>query len=145
MLRVASLVAVFAASGCYAPDLLDCTVTCSGPDECAGDQVCNSAGFCAAEGATCPSATVDAPGAMITLRVQVDGTGKVVLAGVGECDDSECTWQVPMGTLRFDAQRIETDKPFERWTTPNCGGAQTLLPTCTFTPTASTTVGAKFK
>lgn len=143
MLR-ACLLGVLVSTGCYAPDLRDCTVTCSRPDECAGDQVCNSAGLCAAEGAACPSATVDAPGAMITLRVRVEGTGKVILANIGECDESECTWLVPISMLRFDARVIDTDKPFERWTTTNCGSSP-LLPTCAFTPTAATTVGAKFK
>lgn len=145
MLRLVSLLAVLAASGCYAPDLQDCTVTCSGSDECAGDQVCNSDGRCAGEGVSCQGATPDAPNATITLRVQVDGTGKVVIAGVGECDNSVCTWQVPMAPIRVEAQETDDEKPFERWTTTTCGGAQALQPSCMFTPTASTTVGAKFK
>lgn len=145
MPRVAAVLAILVATGCYAPDLVDCTVTCTGPDECAGDQVCNSAGRCAAEGVTCQAAAPDAPAALVTLRVQVTGTGRVVIAGVGQCDDSECTWQVPMASLRLDAQETDDEKPFERWTTTNCGGAQMLLPSCTFTPTASATVGAKFR
>jgi hypothetical protein len=143
MLRLVSLLAVLAASGCYAPDLQDCTVTCGGSDECAGDQVCNSNGRCAAEGVSCTGATPDAASAMITLRVQVGGTGKVVIAGVGECDESECTWQVPMATLRLDARATDDEKPFERWTTMNCMPA--LQPSCMVTPTGSTTVGAKFR
>jgi len=143
MHRIVALLAVLAATGCYAPDLQDCTVSCGGSDECAGDQVCNRDGRCAAEGVSCQGATPDAPTAMITLRVQVGGTGKVVIAGVGECDDSECLWQVPMATLRLDAQETDDEKPFEGWTTMNCAPA--LQPSCTFTPTASTTVGAKFR
>ncbi|MBA3454267.1 MAG: hypothetical protein H0T42_14335 [Deltaproteobacteria bacterium] len=131
--------ALLGATACYAPELVDCTVACSGPDECGGDQVCNAAGLCAAEGVACQAA------AMITLRVQVSGTGKVVIAGVGECDDSDCMFQVPVGNLRFDAVELDDEKPFERWTTTNCGGDQMLRTTCTFTPTASTTVGAKFR
>lgn len=142
MLRFVSLFAVLAASGCYAPDLQDCTVTCSGSDECAGEQVCND-GRCSAEGVSCQGATPDAASAMITLRIQIGGTGTVVIAGVGACDDSECTWQVPMAMLRLDAQVTDSEKPFERWTTLNCMPA--LQPSCMFAPTASTTVGAKFK
>lgn len=140
---IASVVLAVATISCYAPELRDCTVTCGGADTCAGDQVC-SAGRCAAEGVSCSGAMVDASGPLIMLRVRVEGTGKVVLAGVGECDDSECTWQVPMGLLRLEAQETDNAKPFERWTTPNCGTSP-QVPTCTFTPTAGTTVGAKFK
>lgn len=144
MLRIVSLLAAVAATGCYSPALVDCTVTCSGADECAGDQICTSAGMCAAEGITCASATPDAPTVTIALHVQVDGTGKVVLAGVGECV-RDCTWQVPLAMLRLDAQRTESDTAFEKWTTMTCGGAAALMPTCTFTPTGATTVGAKFR
>ncbi len=153
---VVALALAFAfAFGCYAPDLRDCTVTCTGPDDCAGDQTCNTAGMCASEGVTCSGSGsnmgmadggVDAP-QMIMLKVQVMGTGKVIVVGIGECDDSECTWQVPRSALRFDAVQTDTDKPFERWTTQNCGGAQVTQPTCTYTPAVSptTTVGAKFR
>ncbi len=143
MLRLASMLAML--TGCYAPELTDCTVTCSGGDECAGDQVCNSDGRCAGDGVTCQGATLDAPTAMVALRVKVEGTGKVVLAGVGECESRDCTWQVPLAMIRLDAQLIESDKPFEHWTTPNCGGAQAELLSCTITTTGPTTVGAKFR
>jgi len=149
-LRALVAIAILAAGGCYAPDLRDCTVTCGASDECADGQACNPQGFCTAEGVTCMAgsggATVDAPSATrITLRVQVMGTGKVVVDGVGECADSECTWEVPTALLRFTAQQLEAGKPFERWTTTNCGGGQVTQPSCVFTAAASTTVGAKFK
>jgi len=51
---------------------------------------------------------------------------------------------VPAMVLRFTAERIDADKPFERWTTTNCGSTVTQ-PSCVFTAAASTTVGAKFK
>jgi hypothetical protein len=41
---VAHLVAVTA---CYQPELRDCTVQCSAPTDCAGDQVCRADGWCA--------------------------------------------------------------------------------------------------
>jgi len=149
--RTSALVALalLAAGGCYAPDLRDCTVTCSAADECADGQACNPQGFCTAEGVTCMagggSATVDAPSATrITLRVRVEGTGKVIVDGIGECADSECTWEVPAMVLRFTAQQLDADKPFERWTTANCGSA-VPQPSCMVTAAAATTVGAKFR
>lgn len=147
MTHVRSFLALtlLATGACYAPDLRDCTVTCSAADECAGDQVCNSAGLCATEGATCGGggAAPDAPAAMVMLRVEVDGTGRVVVDGVGSCDDGECTWMVPVRMLTFEARRIDNDSPFERWTTSNC--AQSMQSSCSFTPTSATTVGAKFR
>lgn len=136
---------LLAAGGCYAPDLRDCTVTCTAADECAGDQVCSSAGLCAADGVTCTGggATTDAPTPMVMLRVEVDGTGRVLIDGIGTCDDSQCTFMVPTRLLMFEAQRTDVDKQFERWTTTNC--AQSTLTSCSFTPTSSTTVGAKFR
>lgn len=138
--------ALLAAGGCYAPDLRDCTVTCGAADDCAGDQVCTG-GFCAADGVTCTGggATTDAPVATIMLRVDVEGTGTVVIDGVGECTDDQnsCTWTVPAKIMQFEARQIESDKLFERWTTLNC--PQSTQTSCTFTPTSSTTVGAKFQ
>lgn len=148
MMRLALVVALagLASAGCYAPDLRDCTVTCSAADECSGDQVCTG-GFCVADGATCMGGgvTPDAPAAMIMLRVDIEGTGKVVIESIGECTDQRapCTWMVPAQQMRLDARQVESDKPFERWTTVNCAPA--TQPTCTLAPTSSTTVGAKFK
>jgi hypothetical protein len=145
-LRIAAT--VVAVGGCYAPDVIDCTVTCSAPTDCAGDQVCTADGFCAADGVSCKGngATVDAAlPSTFTLRVQIDGVGKVVVANVGQCSDQQnngaCTWQVPNGPVRLQAVRTD-DKPFDRWTTMTCAGQQA---TCMFTMSASTTVGAKFR
>lgn len=137
------------ASGCYAPDVRDCTITCTGPDDCAGDQSCNSAGLCAAEGVTCSGGSnmgmIDAP-TTVMLKVQVMGTGKVVVVGIGECDENECMFTAPRTMLRFDAVTTDEDKPFEKWTSPSCAGAQMMTATCTYTPASSTaTVAAKFR
>jgi hypothetical protein len=35
------------AAGCYQPSLRDCTVSCTGADDCAGDQICGPDGYCA--------------------------------------------------------------------------------------------------
>jgi hypothetical protein len=50
--RVAILVGglltyLVATSGCYNPELRDCTVQCSAPTDCTGGQVCRADGFCA--------------------------------------------------------------------------------------------------
>jgi hypothetical protein len=47
VLAAASLVA------CYQPTLRDCTVSCAGAGDCAGDQVCGASGWCAAQGVVC--------------------------------------------------------------------------------------------
>jgi len=153
-LATSALFGLAGAAACYAPDVRDCTITCTGEGDCAGDQTCNSDGRCAAEGVTCSGSGsnmgtvdggMDAP-QMVTLKVQVMGTGNVIVVGIGECDDSECEWRVPRTMLQFTAQQTDPDKPFERWTTQNCGGPQMTLTSCTYTPSMSTTtVGAKFR
>jgi len=145
--RLLLATALACAGGCYAPDVRDCTITCTNPDDCAGDQTCNSDGRCTAEGVTCNGSgsnmgMVDAA-QLATLKVQVMGTGKVIVDGVGSCDD-DCTWQISPRALRFTAMVTDDEKPFERWTTQNC--AAQMMPTCTYTPVmSSTTVAAKFK
>jgi hypothetical protein len=48
MALLARLGLAVALSGCYAPELRDCTVTCASASECSADQVCGGDGFCAA-------------------------------------------------------------------------------------------------
>ncbi len=132
-------------SGCFSPELRDCSVTCTGPDECTDGQVC-SAGFCRAPDVTCEAVPEPAP-AKVTLRVDVEGAGKVVVAGVGTCMSDEasqgnCSWRIAKGTrVQLDAIELG-DKEFERWTTENCGSD---APSCSITVTSETLVGAKFK
>jgi hypothetical protein len=136
-----------AVSGCYAPDVVDCTVTCTEPTDCADGQACTANGFCATEGATCMGEGVTADGGVtaIALRVQIEGDGRVFVMGVGECsramNNGVCTWQVQPRALRFQATP-GNDREFDKWTTMNCAGQSS---TCTFTPSAATTVGVKFK
>jgi hypothetical protein len=128
------------AAGCFSPDLRDCTVTCTGSDECGGDQVCGG-GFCRAADATCPAAGSGSSAAKVALRVEVMGEGNVVAANLGTCSSS-CTWMVAQGSrVQLDAMRIE-DKDFEHWTTSNCTADD---PSCVLTLTTETFVGAKFK
>jgi hypothetical protein len=146
MTRIALLIWVAALGGCYAPDLRDCTVTCTGADDCAGDQVCNDKGLCAADGVTCMGGsnggTVDAAVPTVTLRVTVDGEGKVVVDGIGDCS-RDCTWQVPQSAARRLEALPTGETQFDKWTTSNC--SQPMNPRCTITPGSSTTVGAKFR
>lgn len=151
LIRIHQLLLIIAIlSGCYAPDLRDCTVTCTGAKDCAGGQVCGQDGYCAAEGiaGTCGDAVdaaVDAAPSVM-LRVMVMGEGYVEIVGVGTCGMTgprDCMIQVPKGA-QVVAKAIpdDDDKPFERWTSLTCGGQGA---TCTFIAYVSTTVAAKFK
>ncbi len=137
-------------SGCYSPELRDCTVTCSGANDCASGQICGSDGFCAGAGVagTCGPGGVDAgidAAPRVMLRLQVEGTGRVEIVGAGMCGGNgpdDCTVSVPRGPVVITAITTQSDKPFERWTTPNCAGQPS---SCMFTATTATTIGAKFK
>lgn len=149
--------ATTAVAGCYAPDLRDCTVTCTAGTDCASGQVCGRDGFCASadvagqcdrlgDAGVRPDAPPPPP-AKITLHVQIDGPGRVTIAGVGVCSkdvaNGDCTWQVAPGALTAVPEAFE-DKHFEHWTTPPCSAMPTATP-CAFTLAAPITVGAKFK
>lgn len=59
---LAGVAALVVLSGCYAPSLRDCTVSCAGPVDCAPGQVCGDDGLCADPDVAgrCAMATVDA-------------------------------------------------------------------------------------
>ena len=127
-------------AACYSPELRDCTVTCSAPDECADDQVCTS-GLCRAPDATCNDSA-----SRVAVRLEVIGEGKVVIAGVGTCSSDDethvCNWTVTIGTqLELEAMELD-DRPFDRWTTSNCAGQDE---SCSLTARSITVVGAKFR
>lgn len=137
-------------SGCYAPDLRDCTVTCSGAKDCANGQLCGTDGYCAAEGiaGSCGDAVdaaVDAPESVM-LRVTVSGSGHVDVPGAGTCGKSgppDCVMQVPKNAqVVVKAIADDNEKPFEKWTSVTCAEQSA---TCTFTATVATTVAAKFR
>jgi hypothetical protein len=146
LIRLHQLLLILAIlSGCYAPDLRDCTVTCSGAKDCASGQVCGADGYCAAEdvAGSCGNAVDAAVDAVpsVMLRVTVDGDGHVDVVGGGSCSD--CVMQVPKNAqlvVKAIAERI--DHPFDRWTSLTCAG-QTA--TCMFTVSGPTTVTAKFR
>jgi len=139
-------------SGCYAPDLRDCTVTCGGATECASGQVCGADGFCAAPGVagTCGAGGVDASvdaGQTVMVRVMVMGNGQVDIPGAGTCGMTgppDCVMQVPKNAhVVATAVTHDTNKPFDKWNSITCAGQDE---SCEFTAVLSvTTIVAKFK
>ncbi|MGE0398841.1 MAG: hypothetical protein AB7T06_19185 [Kofleriaceae bacterium] len=136
-------------SGCYAPEISDCDVTCTTNDECAGDQVCTPEGLCAGSISACDENAVTDGGTprTIDLRVKVDGDGKVVIGGGLECDPEGggpmgdmCTLMVPAGPLVIEA--VVGPKPFDKWTSIVCAGQG---PRCEVTLTINASVTAKFR
>lgn len=154
VLRTLALCAL--ATACYAPDLRDCTVTCSRADECAPGQICGADGLCAATAragrcaqATAPDAGVaDAPPdawPTVDLVVRIDGRGSVAIPTIGDCVTGEgptsCPFTVPRDVPRSLHATPAADWRFERWKEA-CDGEPTT--TCTITPIAKTTVRVKF-
>ena len=45
--------------GCYSPSVRDCTVSCGGPGDCTGGQVCSTEGWCAAPETSCMGVAPD--------------------------------------------------------------------------------------
>jgi len=150
LLKIA-LVLMVLATGCYSPELGDCSVTCTTDEECAGDQVCTAQGMCAGAANACENTgAVPDAGAMprmITLRVTIAGNGRVAVAGT-ECVRMEgpmgdrCELQVPAGPLLLEAIPDRTDKPFERWQSIVCAGQDA---SCQVTLVIDASVAAKFK
>jgi len=67
--------AAIAVSGCYAPELRDCTVTCVADADCAPSQVCGGDGMCASPSLAgrCPSHA----GSTVDATLAVDGSAQV--------------------------------------------------------------------
>ena len=94
-----------------------------------------------------PDAPPDAPPMGATLRVQIDGAGSVFVDGSGVCSSfgarGDCTYDLTLGAPKtVRAVAIQPDQRFKAWTSSTCGGQGA---SCTFTPTVSTTVIAKFE
>jgi hypothetical protein len=95
-----------------------------------------------------PPPPIDAaPPPMVSLRVQIKGTGSVVVTDVGTCSSDapqrgDCTYMVPAGVARTaHAAEIKAGETFTRWASLTCGGPS---PTCTFTPFVFTSIVAQF-
>ncbi len=130
-------------SGCYAPEVRDCTVTCSGADECTGDQVCTK-GLCAAEGVTCGPGGMATDAGVVMVHVMIGGTGKVTL-GTSTCGDNgarDCMIAVERGSVTALAAPLQADHPFDKWESMTCNNQPA---SCTFTANGPTTIEAKFK
>jgi hypothetical protein len=136
-------------SGCYAPEVSECNVTCTADSECAGGLVCTPQGLCGGTASACDENNATDGGArMIQLRVAVMGEGKVAIGGGPECipdDDGgpmgdTCTLMVPAGPLVIEA--IVDEKPFERWTSIVCAGQPAR---CEVTLQLDANVTAKFR
>jgi hypothetical protein len=159
-------------AACYDPSLHDCTVSCSTADDCAGGQVCTG-GLCVSPGAPSCSADmlggVDAgsathidagmmmpadaggpppPPGMIALHVMVDGKGMILVDGHGACDSQgaqhgDCTFMVVANAVQtvHAIADLGSGEVFQQWASTTC---KNMTANCTFTPTAATTVQAKF-
>ena len=150
MIRPLAITIAALVAGCYDPSLRDCTVTCTGADQCAHDQVCGMDGFCVAAsadrctGAMLPvDAAIDAPPPTFALHVTVMGHGSVTVAGTagGTCT-ADCTYKLPQNSSVTATEMEEGSHQFQMWTTPNCAGRQD---TCTFTLAAPQNLGARFE
>lgn len=157
-------------AGCYEPQLVDCTIRCSGPADCATGQVCGTDHFCAApeiadhcssvtattdagvivDGASArPDARPDAPPppdaapphGVVHVKIE-GGNGSVTVQGVGTCTD-ECTYSVLLGVPLTAHANAGDDYRFENWHGGACMGQQSA--NCVFTTAASVDVTAKFK
>ncbi|MDQ3298581.1 MAG: hypothetical protein M3619_18500 [Myxococcota bacterium] len=123
---------------CYAPEVSDCTVTCTtSAAKCAADQVCGSDGYCAA-----PEVAGQCEGGgstMVALRIVIEGGGRVTVKGIGECRSDaggDCTWQLePARSIELSA-----NGDLAQWTSGCSGSAST----CLLAPTSATIVGARF-
>lgn len=170
LIRAAALaVGAVALGACYEPAVRDCAVSCAGPGDCAGGQVCGDDGWCAspAVAGTCAAApdapAVDAPDidgpdvdadpdapidAGASLRLVVNGRGRVV-ADLGDVSCSgpggDCTFPAEAGaTVTLTAVEANPSQHFEAWTSPNCDDA--VGPTCVVTIAAPVTlVSAQFE
>ena len=162
-----------AMTGCYSPELRDCTLTCSSTSDCADGQVCGGDHFCAApaiagscsslpDGAGSnnrdagvgaatmdarPDAAPDAP-THVALTINIEGQGRLNVQGIGTCDKSapqngSCILVVPANMPVTAEAEPYSGQRFEKWTTVICAAMQSS--TCTFTPTMTTPVGVKFR
>jgi hypothetical protein len=142
---------------------------CAAGQICGDDGLCASpdrAGRCALQQPLPPDASIDArsedaplprdaaasdaspPDAppSVALRVQIIGRGSVLVTGHPPCLSSgpqhgDCMYDIARGVPQNVVAVAMPDQPFMSWTSATCRGQGA---SCTFTPTAATSVAAKF-
>lgn len=135
-------------AACYQPEVQDCTIECTGANQCGSGQICGADGFCAAPDVAghCTTNDDQQPQSM-SLTVTIEGSGKVSIEGVGTCDsetaaEGNCTFPVTSGVMLQLTAVPKKDREFISWTA-TCTGTDM---TCALTPVmALTQVGAKFE
>ncbi|HEY5926558.1 MAG TPA: hypothetical protein VIV11_32950 [Kofleriaceae bacterium] len=161
------------AGGCYAPELRDCTLTCSAATDCADGQVCDSEGFCAAPeiAGTCSSlpghaggndrdAGIDAPkindarpdaapDAMthVLLAITIESKGRVIVQTIGTCEQSGPQNGSCVFYVPRDVELTVQAQPYSdhRFDRWTTTTCMSAPATCMFTPTSATPLGVKFR
>lgn len=165
---------VMLASGCYSPDVRDCTVLCSAVTDCATGQICGSDHLCASpeiagQCSTLPhdagagdrdggmadaklpvDAMPDAPpdaAPTAVLHVQIEGQGRVTVEGVGMCDAAGPQMGNCMFVVALAAELTATAVDYPGWTFDKWTTVPCITEPriCTFTPIAMTDLTAKFR
>jgi hypothetical protein len=130
---------VAALASCYSPELRDCTVRCSRSADCLADQVCGGDGYCAAADVAgqcrgthpivdaadvgpsdAPPPPPDAGPPHAALRIEFSGKGRVVVTGVGSCEDSPCDYTVLANVTLVVTAIPDDDFRFDKWETEVC-------------------------
>jgi hypothetical protein len=133
---------------CAAPEIAGrCAALGSGPGIDAGEHAQDAAlpGDAASPDAP-PDGPINSPG-LIRLHVQISGKGSVLVQGYGSCSSiapqhGDCRYDIardmPQNVV---AVAILLDERFTAWTSDTCSGQDD---SCTFTPTAATSIVARF-
>ena len=142
-----AIVLVATVGACYEPELRDCTVSCSGPGECARGQVCGDDGWCAVPEVAGQCGEPAPVGS--SLRVTITGQGRVKIPSLDQvCQamtpaGTECTYAItPAMPLSMKAENAGGGYEFQGWATANCDGQGA---TCELAAAAGDNlVGARF-
>ena len=144
--RVALVAACALASACYAPDAIDCTVTCSSPSDCVNGQVCGTDHFCVSREVSGQCSPTDARREVpVELQIQIQGMGMVTLTGGGTCAGGAgppCFVTAELGVPATLQAVPGPGQQFDQWADQSCQGQPA---TCTFTPVAAAVLQARFK
>jgi len=161
-----------AVTACYAPDVRDCTVSCSSVSDCAAGQVCGADSFCAAPevAGSCAQRTADAgvdgppddtprpdaslppdaapdapPSSMVQLHIRIDGRGSVSSLATGACEAGSGGTDCIYDVLQdvpISLHAVAKNNWYFDRWTSSTCGNQPAL--CTFTPREATFVRARF-